>query len=277
MKIGLIQTKQNELYDFINKDRRFSVEEARRLQEQMIEKTMKQMKEAVHEGCQLIVTPEAMNYSGEPEKITGDYKSLIPDLNDPLFIKISDMARDGNCYIVAGVYRRDGEKLYNSALVYGPDGKLHHGYDKIHLAGSENDYLTPGKDYLVFDTEYGKIGVLICFDMQFPEAARILSASGAELIVCPTWGWKQIYGHARAYENGIYVAAAMGIPYWMDIEGLRNPSEIVSPSGQVLMKGSRSREGLVISTVDIRDCEEMRGFRLKCRRPETYIELYKER
>lgn len=72
--------------------------------------------------------------------------------------------------------------------------------------------MCPGNEFKVFDTDIGKVGILICWDMQFPEAARILALSGADIIICPTWGWENKYGICRAYENGIYVVAAMAIP-----------------------------------------------------------------
>lgn len=109
--------------------------------------------------------------------------------------------------------------------------------------------------------------------MQFPECGRILAAKGADLILCPTWGWEAIYGHARAYENGIYAAAAMAIPYWMEIEGIRNPSEVVAPDGRVLCQGERDKEGYWICEFDLKECKEYKKIRMHHRRPETYGEI----
>ena len=79
-----------------------------------------------------------------------------------------------------------------------------------------------------------------------------------------------MYGHARAYENGVYVAAAMAVPYWMDIEGIRNPSELVAPDGSVLAAAERNRAGVLYYDVDIRDCAAARALRIADRQPETY-------
>jgi len=133
--------------------------------------------------------------------------------------------------------------------------------------------LTPGKEYLVMDTEFGKIGVIICWDMQFPEACRELVLRGAELILCPTWGWEQIYGHSRAYENGVYVASAMSVPFREDITGIRNPSEVISPKGEILASGSRSKAEVVTCELDIRDCKEFKELRMSNRHPETYKQI----
>jgi predicted amidohydrolase len=84
--------------------------------------------------------------------------------------------------------------------------------------------IAPGSGFPVFDTELGRIGMLICHDASFPEAARELALSGAELILMPIWGGRQTLVRARAMENGVYVATS----------GYDYPSEIISPTGAVL-------------------------------------------
>ena len=124
--------------------------------------------------------------------------------------------------------KRNG-KLYNSTVFWGRDGRIKDVYHKIHLAGDESEIFTPGQTLHTIDTEFGHVGTAVCWDMQFPEMARNLAKMGTDLIVCPTWGWEWIYGPARAYENGIFVAAAMAVPYWMPIEDLRRPSMVDFP------------------------------------------------
>lgn len=277
MRIGLIQTKQNRLYNFIEREEHLTAEEAKKLQDEMIEQNLSLIREAKDLNVNVIVTSEAINFPGQPEKIEGDYKGLVPTKEDNFFRILSEEAKSANAYLIAGVYYREGSKLYNGAFVYGPDGDLRGIYQKIHLAGSENDYLTPGEDYLTIDTEYGRLGVLICYDMQFPEAVRELVLRGADIVLCPTWGWEQIYGHARAYENGIYAASAMAIPYWMDIEGLRNPSEVISPVGEILVRGSYTKTGVIICDLNPYDCKEMRESRIRERHPNTYLRIAAEK
>ena len=91
--------------------------------------------------------------------------------------------------------------------------------------------------------------------------ARNLARKGCDLIVCPTWGWEWIYGPARAYENGIFVAAAMAVPYWMPIEDLRRPSMVVSPDGRILEVGPIDREAIVYCEIGEIHCKESREFR----------------
>lgn len=274
MRLALLQSKQNELYDFINDTKQWETSQAARYQQEMLEQNYKMMEEAVAGRADIAITSEAINFAGEPGKVYGDYKEMIRGSQEDTIQRISRIAAEGNCWIIAGLYRIDDRgNLRNSALVWDNRGILKGTYDKIHLAGDEKNYLVPGSRYQVFDTPFGRIGVCICWDMQFPECARILSLMGADLIACPTWGWEAVYGHARAYENGVYAAAAMAVPYWMDIEGMRNPSEVVAPCGTVLLSADRKEPGVYFCEVDIRDCHSYRELRMGDRRPETYQDI----
>lgn len=270
MKLGLIQTKQNELYDFENKNLFLSHKQVISLQEEMAEQTIALILRACKSDCDVIVTTEAVNFCGLDKNIDCNYEDVIPEGNAPLFIRISEIAKKYKKYIALGTYNKRKGKLYNSVFIYDKEGRNCLCYDKIHLAGAENDRLTPGDTYKVWESEFGKIGIAICFDMQFPETCRELMLQGADLIICPTWGWEGIYAHARAYENGIYVAGAMGIPYMGDITGIRNPSEVISPEGKILCSGSRDKAEVVCCELDIRDCKAYRNMRLANRHPGTY-------
>ena len=164
--------------------------------------------------------------------------------------------------ILAGLARKENGKLYNSTVFWGRDGRIKDVYHKIHLAGDESEIFTPGQTLHTIDTEFGRIGMAICWDMQFPETARNLAKMGTDLIVCPTWGWEWIYGPARAYENGIFVAAAMAVPYWMPIEDLRRPSMVVSLDGKILAEGPTDKAANVYCEINDIHCKQSREFRL---------------
>lgn len=270
MRLGLIQLKQNKLYDFSNPGLSLDKAQVIELQQEMQEQVLSGMKEAGQRGCDFIVTTEAVNFCGTQSSIRCDYREVVPGLEDPFFTATAAIARENKAYITLGAYNQREGKLYNSAIIYNQDGEQQAIYDKIHLAGSEKERLTPGDEYLVIDTRFGKIGVAICWDMQFPEAARELVLSGAELIVCPTWGWEQIYGHARAYENGVYAASAMSVPYREAITGLRSPSEVIAPSGKILASALRSQAQVLVCDFELGACREFKSVRMKDRRPSTY-------
>ena len=121
---------------------------------------------------------------------------------------------------MAGIAERDGGRLYNSALVAGPQGYLGT-YRKLHLWGDENLYFEPGDLGLpVFHTEFGRLGVAICYDGWFPEVYRLLAMRGADIVAVPT-NWVPMPGQtpdgpamahalaiAGAHSNGLTVACA---------------------------------------------------------------------
>ncbi|MFR8171020.1 MAG: carbon-nitrogen hydrolase family protein [Marvinbryantia sp.] len=274
MKIALLQTKQNKLYDFEHRENIWTEAEILDCQKEMTEKNLLLAKRAASLGADVIVTAEAINFAGQPKQYQGDYKKLIKKTQDNILEKFLQTAKDSKAYLIAGMFYADGEnELSNCAFLLDPDGEVKACYKKIHLAGDEKTYLKAGEDFTVTDTGYGKFGFAICWDMQFPETARILAHKGADIIFCPTWGWEWIYGPARAYENGIYTAAAMGVPYWMDIQDLRSPSQIISPDGRILSSGNCTGDDVVIGEVDLKAAKRCRESRLLERKPELYQEL----
>ena len=277
MKLALIQTKQNELYHFPG-TRKFEKEEALRLRNEYMENAFHLIEEAAKSGADLIVTTEAVNYSGHFSKIKANYLDLYQEMeqkqeNEALKKADASVPQDEeSCFaaiaatyhvmILAGLVRKENGKLYNSTVFWGKDGKVLDVYHKIHLAGDESEVFVPGDKLHTVDTEFGQIGMAICWDMQFPETARNLAKMGCDLIVSPTWGWEWIYGPARAYENGIFVAAAMAVPYWMPIKDLRRPSMVVSPNGNILVEGPTDDEAIVYCEIGDMHCKESREFRL---------------
>lgn len=273
LKLGLIQTKQNRNYDFHDTEPPESVEEALDNQKAMIEQTTGLMEEAGRLGCNLIVTPEAVNFPGLKRFHGGNLPDMVPEESAPLWDRWGKLAEKYGSYVVAGAYnkRKDeggGFRCFNSAFLYAPDGHKLDVYDKIHAGRDEG--IEPGDKFCVLDTPFGVIGVCICWDMQFPETARTLALMGAELIVVPTWGWEHLYAQARAYENGIFVAAAMGIPYEKPISGVRSPSQVIGPNGAVLAEASRDQAQVLVCEINLEECKSFRQVRLGDRRPELY-------
>ena len=144
-------------------------------------------------------------------------------------------AKQYSCYIVANLHEKDDDNhYYNTSVLIGRNGEIVGKYSKTHNSMSEFEKgVTPGNEYPVFDTDIGKIGMLICWDAYFPEPARILTQNGADLIVVSTVG-DAAYRHiARAMENGVYVLVSGNHFANLNNCGIL-PCKIIDPQGHVL-------------------------------------------
>jgi predicted amidohydrolase len=125
------------------------------------------------------------------------------------------MARKHDLYIVAGMPEREGHLIYNTAALIGPDGNLVGKYRKMVLtSGEAREGTTPGGDYPVFETRFGKIGMMICYDLFFPEVSRQLAIRGAEIIALPIYGGDDALARARAMDNRVFLVTSTYMEPW---------------------------------------------------------------
>jgi predicted amidohydrolase len=161
--------------------------------------------EAAKQRADLIVLGETLTYAFLGKKMH-EVAEAVPGPSTAYF---GELAKEHNLYIVAGLVERDGHLVYNTAALIGPDGAVVGKYRKVCLPRSEVDAgIAPGHEYPVFDTRFGKLGMMICYDGFFPEVARELSNRGAEVIAWPVWGCNPILAAARACENHAYVVSS---------------------------------------------------------------------
>jgi predicted amidohydrolase len=119
------------------------------------------------------------------------------------------LAKQHSIHIALSLYERSGHLVFNSAVLLGPDGALIGKYRKVCLPHSEVEKgVAPGGEYPVFDTAFGKVGLMVCYDGFFPEVARALTAKGAEIIAWPVWGCDPLLARARACENRVFVVSS---------------------------------------------------------------------
>lgn len=265
MRLGLIQTKHEPMYDFLRPAGGLTAEQCREQQAGQFKQNLRLLERARGQGFDLLVTTECVNYA----RVGGP--ALYPNLDGSETAELSAAARAAGSWLVAGFGYREGGAAWNAALIFDRDGALRQIYRKTHLAGDEGDTFTPGDSLCVQDADFGQFGVAICWDMQFSEVARTLALRGASLVVCPTWSWEaDLYGKARAYENGIFAAAAMAVPAWGPIEEPRTPSSVIGPDGQMIACGPADAAAIVSCTLDLSQTAEYRAIRLDSRRPELY-------
>ncbi len=161
--------------------------------------------EAARQKADLIVLGETLTYYGTGKKMA-ECAETIPGPSTEYFGKL---AKQHGVYIVAGLVERDGKTVYNTAALLGPDGALAGKYRKVAITRNEiENGIAPGQDYPVFDTRFGRIGMMVCYDGFFPEVARSLTIRGAEVIAWPVWGCNPMLAAARACENHVYVVSS---------------------------------------------------------------------
>lgn len=193
-------------------------------------------KSAVHKP-DIICLPEGISVVGTGKT----YAEVSEPIPGPTCVRLGTLAEKLNSYVVAGIYERVGGLVYNTAVLIDRKGRLAGTYRKTHLPYEEVEGgITPGDSYPVFTTDFGKVGILICWDVQFPEPARAMASKGAELFLVPIWGGSEVLARARAIENCVFLVTSS-----YDIKTF-----IVDPAGSVLAEANAASP-IAVAEVDL--------------------------
>ncbi len=161
--------------------------------------------DAARQRADFVVLPETLTYY----KMGRSYADCAEPVPGPSTEYFGTLAKKHDLYIVAGLLERDGPLVYNVAALIGPDGKFIGKYRKVALPRGEIDGgIQPGEEYPIFETRFGKVGMMVCYDGFFPEVARQLAMRGAEVIAWPVWGCNPLLASARACENHVYLVSS---------------------------------------------------------------------
>jgi len=202
-----------------------------------VEKFAQLIDQKVQGQTDVILLPEGISVVGTGKQ-DPDVAETIPG---PTTARLGEEARQKHSYIVAGIYEREGPAVYNTAVLIDRDGNVAGKYRKVYLPREELEVgLTPGSDFPVFQTDFGKVGLMICWDLQYADPARALALQGAELILLPIWGGDQAIGKARAMENHVFLAAS----------GYDYPTYIMDPNGEMLSE-AKNRGDIARATIDL--------------------------
>jgi predicted amidohydrolase len=256
--------------------------------ERNLDTALERLEEAAAAGAQLLVLPECAipGYMFESAEEALPYAEEIPGPTTEAFER--ECVRLG-VHAITGLLERDGDTLYNAAILVGPDGLIG-SYRKTHLPFLGVDrFVTPGSEFKVFDTALGRIGLIICYDLRFPEVTRTLALQGADMVALPTnfpMAAKlqcDVIAPARAAENRIYllVANRVGKERWGEFCGW---SQIVDPYGTRLAEAGETEEALLVADVELekaRDKDyvvpgEYELYLFGHRRPELYGALVED-
>ena len=246
--------------------------------------TLDRVDQAAKDGAQIICTQELFRSLYFCQEENHAHFGLAESIPGPSTEAFSKIARRRKAVIVASLFERRAAGLYhNTAVVFDADGSLMGMYRKMHIPDDplfyEKFYFTPGDlGFRTWHTRYGKIGVLICWDQWYPEAARLTALSGAEILFYPTAiGWhpseKKEYGtlqhgawetiqRSHAVANGCYVAAVnrIGLERPIGGDGLEfwGQSFVAGTSGQILAKASVDKPENLLVDVDLRSVDTVR-------------------
>jgi predicted amidohydrolase len=161
-------------------------------------------------------------------------------------VMLAQKALQYNMYIVSGLYIWTGDTLNNVAVLFDRQGQQQGVYKKVHLPNSEvEEGAVPGDSFPVFTTDFGTIGIQICWDVEFPEVSRILALKGAEILFCPNWGningdMYKLVARARAADNGVFFVYSI----------YDGHSLIVNPAGDILQESGTTTQ-LLTATIDL--------------------------
>jgi len=208
-------------------------------------------------------------------------KDRAQPIPGPISDVLAEASKRNKIWVVAGLTELDGEIVYNTAVLLNRKGELVGKYRKVHLPREEwKKGIRPGNEYPVFETEFGKVAIQICYDWFFPEAAEIFALQGAEIIFAPTWGntlpdeGGRVDGEStfrvRARDNGVYM-----VPSVYD-----GNSMVIDPMGRILAS-NEGNEGVFWAEIDLNKREPLdwvgnwRSIGPRHRMPQTYEALTK--
>jgi N-carbamoylputrescine amidase len=247
------------------------------------ETAVSRIREAAARGAQIVCLPELFRSHYFCQREDAALFDLAEPIPGPSTERLGRVAKDLGVVLVTSLFERRAAGVYhNTAAVLDADGRLLGVYRKMHIPDDplyyEKYYFTPGDvGFRTFDTRFGRIGVLVCWDQWYPEGARLTVLRGAEVLLYPTAiGWhpseKAEYGiaqhqawelmqRAHAVANGVYVAAVNRVGHEGDSAGgleFWGASFISDPFGQVLVRAGHEQDEVVVVECSRRRMEEVR-------------------
>ncbi len=220
---------------------------------------------AAEAGAVLAVTPEGFleGYIVQTPGLTAErYAEVAEEIPDGSYCgRIRAVAQHHGLYLAAGLAERSGGRFYNTCILVGPDGAIIGAYRKTHTL-SDEPLNTQGDSFPIFSAGFGKVGIMICYDRQPPEVARLLTLYGADIILNPAAGshgeTNTMMVRTRAYENGVPIVFSHFAECLM-----------IDRSGKLLAQYQEGGDRVVIADLEI----GRRKSTIDHRRPEIYADL----
>lgn len=248
-----------------------------------VAKAITMIRRAGEHGDDMIVFPEMFTTGYELSIVGPRIPELAESLDGPSITALRAAAKAAEIYVVApmALYHDDMPGVpFNSAVLIDRAGEISGVYDKQHLWALERSYFRGGNGTPVFHTEFGTIGIMICYDMGYPEVARMLALKGAQIVLCPS-AWCEpdhdvwdINVPARALENTVFLCAVNRYGHEKDLY-MGGHSKVCDPRGRVVAElGEEPDELLEIDLdLDMIVTNRQTSPYLRDRRPELYADV----
>ena len=185
----------------------------------------------------IILLPEGITVVGTGKQ----YVDVAESIPGPTTERLGRVAKQHSSYLVAGIYEREDHTVYNTAVLLDREGRVAGKYRKVYVPVEEIEHgLTPGNEYPVFHTDFGTIGLMICYDIFFPDPARALARQGAEILLMPIWGGDETLAKARSIDNKVFLVTS----------GYDHPTYIQDPDGNRIASAPE-RGTAAVATIDL--------------------------
>ncbi len=248
-----------------------------------LQQSIQAVKEAALQNADLILFPEVQLTEFFPQYPGQEVSRYRISRDSKILQAFCDAARENHIMVVPNLYLYENQKPFDASFLIQKDGKIAGIQKMVHVAQAnqffEQDYYTPSDDgFHVFDTEYGKIGIVVCFDRHYPESIRTESLMGADLILIPTVNTKAEPSEmfewelkVQAFHNSVYIAMCnrVGTEGRMEFSG---ESVVIDANGDTIIKADDKAQ-ILYADIDMKQAGQIRSRRpyTNLRRKEFYL------
>jgi predicted amidohydrolase len=290
-KIAVIQASGSPTQDPFTED--YDPEQVRPQMEAHLKKLLSLLEEAGKQGADLVCGPEDMQHIGKyglhvdkNDPVTGKilFNSLAVPVPGPLTDQIAGIAKRYGMYIIAPIYEAEGDKVYNTAVLFDRQGEIMGKHRKTLMPVMESWLVEKGNEYEVFETDFANVSIAICWEISYPEIPAVYALKGADIIFNPTMAKDNKKGQSlgtapmfitRARDNSVYIA-----PVVLGEDG----NGIIDFNGNVVAEAVGEKDVVIMAEIDfskerinqsrwweaINGTNNVRALYLKSRRPDLF-------
>lgn len=215
------------------------------------------VRQAAENGATLVCLPEAFLTGYSADGIREMRELAVPMDSKPI-TTLKGLAAELGIFLLLPFLSQTHEGVKNRAVLVNPEGDLLGRYDKTHLIGEEKKYLLRGNSFPVWETEIGRIGCLICYDLCFPETVRTLTLKGAQIVLVPS-AWRSAHYYTEWWDKNLACRALDNLVFLAGINHAGSQfaghSKLCDPIGRILCESTAAKEEIVYGIIDLERLE----------------------